>query len=94
MQGDLIIIAVGLVVALALSTKGLSHGSTAAGLVSACWTDNSDLNGRDRDEGHPQDEWGRVRGADGRQRWIKAFDLRDCAAPLADHGLAVSSISI
>jgi hypothetical protein len=54
MQGDLIIIAVGLVVALAFSTKGLSPGPTAAGLVSACWTDNSDLNGRGRDEGHPQ----------------------------------------
>ena len=44
--------------------------------------------------GHPQDEWGRVRGADGRQRWIKHLIFEAVQRPLADQSLAVSSISI
>jgi hypothetical protein len=29
--------------------------------------------------------WGRVRGADGRQRWIKAVDLRPASLSQPDH---------
>jgi hypothetical protein len=43
----------------------------------ATWSSAGQLDWWEKDR---QEWWGRVRGADGRQRWIKAADLRPRAA--------------